>query len=406
MRVWLTPDEQDTTVVVEQDLVRHVGPGARAGRVDTETVIALDCSNALIRPGRVNAHTHLYSGLVSLGMPKLKHKPKNFLEILQTLWWKLDRALDEDLIRASARYYIAEALLAGTTTLIDHHESPSRIERSLDILADACDELGMRALLCYGATERNEGRREAHRGLSENGRFIRENQRPLVRGLIGLHASFTVSDDTIKEAGEWSRDLETVVHVHLAEDKADVDDARQRGYPGPLERLLDLRALQPGSILAHGVHLSREQVRRASTLGLWFVQNPRSNKNNRVGYPSSLGSTHRVALGTDGFPSNMVDERETLRKLVIREMDDKGAAGARFDAGTVLVGERFDASFSPLAPGSKADIVVFDKNAVRHVLVDGRIVVWDGKLKTGNITEIRETAVREAARLWKRMGLL
>ena len=156
---------------------------------------------------------------------------------------------------------MARALLAGTTGLIDHHESPNFIEGSLDVLADACQELGMRAVLCYGATERNGGRAEAQRGLDECERFIRTNARPLVRGVIGLHASFTVSDETRARGRRPVPALGTVMHVHLAEDVADVDDAQARGYAGPLERLLELGALPPGSILAHGVHLSPDQVR-------------------------------------------------------------------------------------------------------------------------------------------------
>ena len=214
------------------------------------------------------------------------------------MWWRLDCALDEQSLRAAARDYVARALLAGTTTLVDHHESPNLIDGSLAILAEACEELGVRALLCYGATERNFSRQEARRGLAECRRVAAS---PLVRGLVGLHASFTISDETALEAGALARELGTVVHVHVAEDQADVDDARRRGYPGPLERLLALDALPEGSILAHGVRLSRDEVRRAADAGCWFVHNPRSNEGNRVGYASALAAAQRVALGTDGW---------------------------------------------------------------------------------------------------------
>ena len=180
----------------------------------------------------------------------------NFLEILQKIWWRLDRALDERSLRAAARLYVAEALRLGTTAIIDHHESPNFIEGSLDVLADACQELGMRALLCYGATERNVGRDEAVRGLRECERFIRSNRRPLVRGAVGLHASFTVSDDTIREAGDLCRSLGVRLHVHVAEDLCDVRDAQRRGYASAVAELYALGGLVPGSIIAHGVHLT------------------------------------------------------------------------------------------------------------------------------------------------------
>ncbi len=222
----------------------------------------------------VNAHTHLYSGLAPFGMPPPVPPPENFVQNLQRVWWRLDRALDEASLRAGARWYVAQARRAGTVALVDHHESPNLIEGSLDVLADACAGFGMAAVLCYGATERNGGRDEAMRGLEECRRFIRENRRSRIAGVVGLHASFTVSDETIREAGLLCEELGTVLQIHLAEDGADVRDARERGYAGPLQRLMALGALPPGSILVHGVHLSAEEVVRASDAGCWFVQNP------------------------------------------------------------------------------------------------------------------------------------
>ncbi len=324
--------------------------------------------------GFVNAHTHIYSGLAPLGMPVPEHAPENFIQILERIWWRLDRALDERSLRASARLYVAEALLHGTTALVDHHESPNFIDGSLDVLADACQELGLPALLCFGATERNGGRDEARRGLAECRRFIRANERPLVRGVVGLHASFTVSDDTIREAGELCRELGSVIHVHLAEDVADVADARARGWAGPLERLHALGALPPGSILAHGVHLSRGEVRDATGFGCWIVQNPRSNRGNRVGYPSALGASARVALGTDGYPSDLRAELEVLLVEARAHGDDERAAARRADAGHALIAERFGQTPNARRPD------------------------------TLNLEAIRAEAAAEAPRLWARMA--
>ena len=289
----------------------------------------------------VNAHTHVYSALAALGMPQPERPPAGFAEILERVWWRLDCALDARSLRAAARLYVAEALLHGTTVLVDHHESPCFIDGSLDVIADACQELGMRAVVCYGATERNGGREEARNGLAECRRFIRDNRRPLVRGVVGLHASFTVSDDTIREAGELCRELETVLHIHVAEDRLDVEDSLRRGYVGPLERLLSLGALPPGSILAHGVHLQRLQVRRASELGCWIVQNPRSNRHNGVGYPLALGESARVALGTDGFVADMGEEAAVLLAEAAAHGEPREAIEHRVAAGRALAAERF-----------------------------------------------------------------
>ncbi len=326
----------------------------------------------------VNAHTHLYSGLAPLGMPSPVPPPENFVQNLQRIWWRLDRALDEASLRAGARYYLAHARRAGTVALVDHHESPNVIEGSLDVLADACAEFGMAALLCYAATERNGGPEEARRGLDECRRFIRGNRRPRIAGVVGLHASFTVSDETIRRAGSLCRELGTVLQVHLAEDGADVRDARARGYAGPLQRLTALGALPPGSILVHGVHLSAEDVVRASDAGCWFVQNARSNRKNRVGYPSALAGAARVALGTDGFPSNMRDEAEALAETSAAAGEPPAATSGRLEAGWDLVAERLGMSRERLA----AD---------------------DGATQSPrDISGIEAEALEQASRLWAR----
>lgn len=349
---------------------------------------------------RVNCHTHIYSGLAPLGMPQPSVKPASFVEILEKIWWRLDRALDAESLRAAARFYVSDALLAGTSTLIDHHESPNFIEGSLDILADACEELGMRALLCYGATERNGGRDEAMRGLAESRRFILSNRRSLVAGAVALHASFTVSDDTVRQAGELCRDLGAVMHVHVAEDRADVEDAVKRGYAGPFERLLDLAALPAGSILAHGVHLSEFQVKRAAEAGLWLVQNPRSNQGNGVGYPRGLAQSDLVALGTDGYPSRMHEEISALLEEAPFQGDRPASVLRRIEAGRDLVREALR------LPDDAMDETLWEDGVLMSMRVGEREVVRGGKLVSGDINSIRTEAAEQAARLWETMERL
>jgi cytosine/adenosine deaminase-related metal-dependent hydrolase len=325
--------------------------------------------------GFVNAHTHLYSGLAPFGMPAPAEPPVDFMAILEQVWWKLDRALDAQALRISAQWYVAEAIRLGTVGLVDHHESPNLIEGSLDILADVCQQAGLPAVLCYGTTERNGGRDEARRGLAECRRFIQTNERPLVRGVVGLHASFTVSDDTISDAAALCRDLGTVLHVHVAEDSADVADARRRGWDGPLERLERLGALPPGSILAHGVKLSVAQVRRADSLGCWLVHNPRSNLGNRVGYAAALRASSRVALGTDGYASDLAAERGVLLAESQKHGDEPAAVARRPQAGHALLAERFGGHMPVADTASDIDL-----------------------------DTLRAQATAEARRLWARMA--
>ena len=384
------PDRTGRTVAVVDGLVASdAPPGARA----------LPCPGGEIGPGAVCAHTHLYGGLARYSMPTPVPAPASFLQILERVWWRLDRALDAEALGAAARDHVARALLAGTTSLVDHHESPELIEGSLAVLAGVCSELGIRALLCYGATQRNFGPEEARRGMAECRRVPAS---PLLRALVGIHASFTVSDETLRAAGDLARELGTVVHVHVAEDRADVLDARARGFAGPLERMLSLGALVPGSILAHGVQLSTEQVALADAHGCWLVHNPRSNEGNRVGYASALGHGRRVALGTDGWDADMAAEEAALVRLAAAHHDPD--VGGRLAAGHALVAERFAAAAAPLTPGALGDVVVREADRIRDVVVGGRVVVENGRLSGGDMEAIESTARREAIRLWQRMA--
>lgn len=308
-------------------------------------------------------------------MPAPASEPNNFVEILEAVWWRLDRALDAETIRASAEYYVAEALRLGAVGLIDHHESPLLIEGSLDILADVCQELGMPAVLCYGATERNGGREEARRGLAECRRLIEQNKRPLVKGAVGLHACFTVSDDTIAEAADMARELDTVLHLHVAEDKADVADARERGYDGLIDRLQKCGAMLSGSIFAHGIHLEADEVKSCAEAGIWIVQNPRSNLGNKVGYPIALAESTLVALGTDGYEADMELEAATLHEHASAAGDPMSAVDMRADASAVLLSTFWDGENPSAGPAPDES----------------------------SRTAIEERAKKEALRLWQRM---
>jgi len=334
---------------------------------------------------------------VPFGVPLPDPWPKTFIAILEQLWWRLDRALDPATLRASARVAIAEALLNGTTTLIDHHESPSMIDGSLDVLAEAAEALGIRALFCYGATERNGGLDEAAAGLRESARLARTlAHHPTLRALIGLHAGFTVSDATIARAVTLATELGVGLHVHLAEDLADVTDARRRGYAGALHRLHALHAVFPRTILAHGIHLSPDEIALANDADAFFVQNPRSNRANGVGYPQGLVAARHVALGTDGYPARMEDELAAALDGA-RFGEPSTLATARLAAGRDLLARHFGLGHEP-----PADLVAMGENGAVHVLVHGRVVVKDGRLVHGDLEVIRREARSAASTLVQR----
>ncbi len=240
-------------------------------------------------PGLVCGHHHLYSALAR-GMPAPPKTPTTFLEILEQIWWRLDVALDHEMLRWSAMLGALEALESGTTAIVDHHEGPSAIEGSLDVVAQACAEVGVRVRCCYGVTDRH-GPDGARRGLEENERFLRAGG----AGMVGVHAAFTCSDATLEAAAGLARDLDVGVHVHVAEGTVDAD------APARLGRLVACDWL-----VAHGVHLPRPVPETFARTTLAHCA--RSNMHNGVGYARPRSWPDRVVLGSDGIGADMLSE--------------------------------------------------------------------------------------------------
>lgn len=364
----------------------------------------LDASGCLVMPGLAIAHTHLYSALAR-GMPGPSGTPRSFREILEKVWWRLDAALDEKALEASAEQALLDAALAGVTAVIDHHESPSFIEGSLDVLARASRSAGVAAALCYGATDRH-GEKGAREGLAECERAIRAG----LPAMVGLHAGFTVSDETLHSAVGLARSTSAWLHVHVAEDACD---------SGSFARLEKARALGPKTILAHGVHLRPEERARVRDAAVWVVHNPRSNMQNAVGYadPKSLGP--RLALGTDGMDADVYAE---ARAAHLRAREAYGPSGG-IDAVALLANSRRLADLAlgqrpgdwvvldydpptPLSAANLAGHLLFGMGAgsVRDVVANGEVVVRDRESVRVDAARIRARAREEAARLWRRMA--
>ena len=388
----------------------------------------IDCDSVLAVPGNVCAHTHLYSALAR-GMPYALEPPRNFVEILQRVWWRLDRALDEDSVRASALAGGMEALLSGTTTLVDHHASPNAIDGSLDVIADALASLGVRSVLCYETTDR-DGPERARAGLAENSRWlerVRREQPPLARGLVGAHASFTLGDETLAACADAAREHSTGLHIHAAEDGADERDALAVHGTRVVERLVRAGALDERTLLAHGVHLDGSEAAAVGAAKATIAHNARSNMNNSIGRARVEELDGRLALGTDGIGSDMFEESHAAY-FRLRE-DDLGAGVdwplARLAESSRLAARLFDEPLlGTLEPGAPADLVVLDYPApapvtaasfaghwtfalssrhVRDVMVAGEWVVRDRRLTRVDVAELAAGAHVQAELLWQRL---
>jgi cytosine/adenosine deaminase-related metal-dependent hydrolase len=338
-----------------------------------------------VTPGLVCAHHHLYSALAR-GMPAPPKVATNFQEILDQVWWRLDTALDLEMIRWSAMLGALEALENGTTAIVDHHESPNAIEGSLDVIAEACAEVGVRSLVAYGITDRH-GPDGARRGLAENERFIKAGG----RGLVGIHAAFTCSDESLHAAAGLARDLGVGVHIHVCEGVGDVDAPR---------RLAGLT--RDDWLLSHCVHLPTDHE-----LAGTILHNPRSNLNNAVGYANPARFSNPVALGTDGIGGNVLEE---FRLAYVMQRSVDVTCGP--DTCLVVAGDR-------LEPGAgsadrRGHLVLRPDGPVAHRLharhhakarswSTARWCFADGRPTRVDADEIRARAREQAARLHARL---
>ncbi len=318
-------------------------------------------------------------------MPAPPKTAASFQEVLEQIWWRLDAALDLEMIRWSAMLGALEALESGTTAIVDHHESPNAIEGSLDVIANACDEVGVRVLTAYGITDRH-GADGARRGLAENERFIKAGG----PGLVGIHATFTCSQESLDAAARLADDLGVGVHIHVAEGVGDIDAPQK------------LKGLTRDSwLLAHCVHLPTDHSLKGTIL-----HNARSNLNNAVGYANPARFSNPVALGTDGIGANMI---ESFRIAYVMERSVDVTCGpddawSWLETGWDIVPEaRSDEviwSYDPMDPWHLAFTP-----GVRplEVKIDGQVLLADGKPTRVDPAEIRAKASEQAARLHERL---
>jgi putative selenium metabolism protein SsnA len=398
--------------------------GDRVGDSSGEAT-RIDVSGCLVMPGNVCAHHHLYSALAR-GMPGPMEPPRNFVQILERVWWRLDRALDLETIELSARLGAVEAARAGTTSIVDHHASPEAIDSSLDALASGIEAAGVRAVVSYEVTDRH-GAAGGRAGVEENARFLRHNRRALVRGMMGAHASFTIGNETLDELVAVARDAGARIHIHVAEDAADEDDSMDRYGVRTAHRLARAGALEAGDLIAHGVHLDDGERELVRASGAWVAHNPRSNMNNGVGYAPVGALGRRVALGTDGIDGDMFAEARVCY-LKAREASWQTGPSFAFErlyTGLLLVGASFEeAALGRLSAGAPADLIVLDyrgptpveagnvaghlvfgmgPGAVRDVMVAGRWIVRDRRHQLIDEAELAAQCRAAAQKLWSRM---
>ncbi|MBN1177638.1 MAG: putative aminohydrolase SsnA [Anaerolineae bacterium] len=422
---------EDGAVLIEGDAIAAVGATAELA-TRYPHVERWDAGGQLVMPASICAHTHFY-GAFARGMAIPGAAPQNFPQILERLWWRLDKVLTPEDVRASALVCLVDAIRHGTTTLFDHHASPNAIDGSLDVIATAVQEAGLRASLCYEVTDR-DGPARAQAGIAENVRFAQVAP-PMLAASFGLHASLTLCDETLADCVAAAAGRGLGFHVHVAEDAADQQDALRKSGRRVVHRLRDAGVLGPQTIAVHCVHVDDEEIDALAETGTWVTHQPRSNMNNAVGVArveAMVAAGVRVGLGNDGFSNNMVAEMKAaylLHKLAQRDPQampgdlvmqlayENNAALARIfwpdlRLGELTAGASADLVFldyhptTPLSAGNLPWHLLFglEASAVTATVCAGRVLMRDRTLLTLDEAAITARSRELALAAWNRLA--
>jgi putative selenium metabolism protein SsnA len=403
------------------DLQRNY-PGARF----------IDAHGRLIMPGLINTHMHLYSTFAR-GMALKDAPPDNFVHILERLWWRLDKVLTLQDVYLSAMVAMIDCIRNGTTTIFDHHSSPGAVTGSLLRIAEAAHDTGLRSCLCYEVTDR-EGAEVAGSSIEENRAFLqycKESEESLLRGLFGLHASFTIGDDTMTRCIDAAAEFDAGFHIHVAEARSDEAQCELQHGKRVVQRLHDFGILGRKTIAAHCVHVDSNEIDLLQTSGASVIHNPESNMGNAVGSAPVLNMVQRgvrVGLGSDGYTCDMFESLKVANLLHKHNAGQPSVGWAEppvmlFAENSRIASECFGRPVGKLIPGAVADVIVADYdpptpmragNIDSHVLfgvsgrsvdttiIGGRVVMQNRKLLAIDEAEIMAKARVAAAGLWQR----
>ena len=426
----------DQAILIEAGKINKIGNSAEMiSQFHQEE--SINARNRFVLPGNICAHTHFY-GAFARGLAIPGDAPANFSEILEKLWWKLDKSLTREDIYCSTLVCLIDAIKHGTTTLIDHHASPAAISGSLDAIAQGVQEAGVRASLCYEVTDR-DGEKLTEEGIKENIRFIDQVKRNkqfggLIASSFGLHASLTLSDKTLENCRNMIPDG-FGFHIHAAEDVADQYDSMKKSGIRVIERLSKFNILGPKTIVAHAVHIDAKEIDLLKDTATWVTHQPRSNMNNAVGVAeveSMLNAGVKVGIGNDGFSNAMWDEWRAaylihkLWHLDPRRMGADKIIHMAVHNNSQLVKTLFEnIEVGVIKPGAQADLIVVDylpftemtpgnvpwhiifgfrDSMVRTTIVNGKVLMLEGELKTLDEDKISHQAKKLSAEVWRKFS--
>jgi len=419
---------EDAGVAVLDGKIVAVGPlqDVSKGFGADEVVDARGC---IVMPGLICSHTHLY-GIALRGSALNIEQPSDFLQILQRVWWPVDETLTNEDAYATTLAAGIESLMNGTTCYADTYSAPNAIEGSLDQIAKASNEVGLRGIISFEATERRSSE-EGTRGLKENLRFIQKKDKGRTMGMISLHASFTVSDDLISRGVEISREHRVPLTIHVSEGPNDGYHNMERYGRGSVERLQKGGLLSPRAVLAHCVHLNEREIELVAKSSASIAHNPMSNMLNAVGVASLTEMLDRgvnVGLGNDGYVFDMFENMRAgfLLQRVARRNPNMPSPQEVVEMCTVNAARAYGlSSLGSIEVGKRADIIVVRPTftatpfsgsvygyivnslrgpEVRDAVVDGQVIMKNRQVLTLDVQKSEVKVLKTMDRLWQRLG--
>jgi len=427
------PYIENGAVVIKKDKIVDLGPTEEIMKKYSDEKTVIDAENKVIMPGIINTHHHIYSAFAR-GMASSGPAPKNFMDILEGLWWKIDKKLTIEDLKYSAYTTYIDCIKNGVTTVFDHNASPYAVKNSLFTIANAAKKLGIRTCLCYEVSDR-DGQKILKDGIEENINFIKEYNNDcqnMIKGMFGLHAAFTLSNNSLSMCAKKMKGLNAGYHVHVAEGKADLEDSLTKYGKRVVERLNDFGILGKKTLAVHCIHVDDNELNILKETETNVVHNPESNMGNAVGCQPFLKLFEkgiRAGLGTDGYTSDMFESMKVANIIHKHENQNPSVAwgevpAAMFENNRKIAAEYFDGELGILKPGALADAIIVDydpltpmtkDNTNSHILfgmtgrsvittiINGKVVMENRKILTIDEKKIFKESRETAQKLWDRM---
>lgn len=361
------PFFESGAVAIEEGTIRKAGTTEEIKKVypDAEYI---DARGGVIMPAFINAHEHIYSAFAR-GLSIHGYDPHGFLEILDGMWWTIDRNLTLEETRLSAMATFIDSIKNGVTTTFDHHASFGYITGSLFQIEEAARETGVRSCLCYEVSDR-DGKDKAREAVLENEAFIKHalaDDSGMTAGMMGMHAQFTISDETMELAASHKPDG-VGYHIHVAEGIEDLHDCLKKYGKRIVDRLMDCGILGEKTLLGHCIYINPHEMQLIKDTDTMVVHNPESNMGNACGCPPAMELVHRgvlTGLGTDGYTHDMTESYKVANILHKHHLCDPNAAWGEvpemlFEGNTRIAGRYFKKPLGILKEGAAADVIVTD----------------------------------------------